>query len=90
MRGREFISLFGGLATIPLAARAQQMAMPVAGYLNAGSPEEGEPRAAAARARSRKFHDQLARLPFRETLIPGGDPMSAKTMRTSCRRHLFR
>jgi len=49
MRRREFISLIGGLAAIPLTARAQQAAMPVIGYISAHSPEEGEPRAAAFR-----------------------------------------
>jgi ABC-type uncharacterized transport system substrate-binding protein len=44
MRRREFLGfLGGGIATLPIAARAQQQSMPLIGFLSSRSPEDSRP-----------------------------------------------
>ncbi len=68
MRRREFIALIGGAAVWPLAAGAQQSAMPVIGFLSSRSPDESADLVKAFRGGLKEggfVEDQNAAIEFR-------------------------
>jgi putative ABC transport system substrate-binding protein len=77
MRRRDFITFLGSATAWPLAARAQQVAMPVIGFLGAVSPD-------GYSERLRGFRQGL-----KDTGCVEGEPTISPATNSKGRRHGF-
>jgi putative ABC transport system substrate-binding protein len=70
IRRRKFLATLGGTAAAwPLAAHAQQAAIPVIGYLNSGSPESDASRLTGLRSDLGKRYVMTAGMRFQYQTI---------------------
>jgi putative tryptophan/tyrosine transport system substrate-binding protein len=77
MKRRQLMILLGSAAALPFVARAQH-AMPVIGFLHAGSPDENKKRLAA-------FRKGLADLGFVEAKVSRSNTGGPKARARTCR-----
>jgi putative tryptophan/tyrosine transport system substrate-binding protein len=82
MKRRDFIALLGGAATWPIAVRAQQLRIPVIGYLDTATPDQTAPFLAA-------FRQGLAESGFVEGRDAAIEFASAATSSQMKRREFF-
>jgi putative ABC transport system substrate-binding protein len=78
MKRRDFITLIGGAASLPLAARAQH-SMPAVGFLDSGAHAGMDANLAA-------FHRGLAEMEFTEGRNLAGSIAGRRANTVDCRR----
>jgi putative ABC transport system substrate-binding protein len=83
MNRREFITILGGAAAWPIAARGQQALMPIVGFLFAGAPEEnGDEVAALLRGMSEAGFVEGRNVAVEYRWTPRNDPSRGREMAT--------
>ena len=85
MRRREFITLISGVAAWPLAARAQQTAIPIVGFLRPTRAEDAGSLIAAFRQGLRKSGYPSDKVAINSPLRRRAIGATAKTGRRACR-----